>query len=244
TVELKTVDATSITRTNGKASLGISVTASPDGNAVKISDEVRAKLADLRQQLGGDAALTPVFDQAPFVKKSVRSLSTEGALGLLFAVIVILIFLVSLRSTLVTAVSIPLSVVVALIGLWLGEYSLNLLTLGALTIAVGRVVDDSIVVLENIKRHMEYGEDKRHAILTGVREVTGAVVASTLTTVAVFLPIGLVGGLAGELFRPFAITITVALAASLLVALTVVPVLAYWFLRRPKHIAEGQSDEV
>jgi HAE1 family hydrophobic/amphiphilic exporter-1 len=238
-VELKTVDETSITRTNGKPSLGIAVTASPDGNAVKISNEVRDKLAGLQRELGGDAAIIPVFDQAPFVESSIRSLTTEGALGLLFAVLVILIFLVSLRSTLVTAVSIPLSVVVALIALWGGDYSLNLLTLGALTIAVGRVVDDSIVVLENIKRHLEYGEDRRHAILTGVKEVTGAVVASTLTTIAVFLPIGLVGGLAGELFRPFAITIAVALAASLLVALTVVPTLAYWFLRPPKNVRTG-----
>ncbi|MEV6928023.1 efflux RND transporter permease subunit [Dactylosporangium sp. NPDC051485] len=244
TVELKTVEATAITRTNGKPSLGISVTASPDGNAVKISHAVRDKLDDLQKQLGGDTKLTTVFDQAPFVEKSIKSLSTEGALGLLFAVIVILVFLFSLRSTLVTAVSIPLSVVVALIGLWVGDYSLNLLTLGALTIAVGRVVDDSIVVLENIKRHLEYGEEKVHAILTGVREVTGAVVASTLTTVAVFLPIGLVGGLAGELFRPFAITIAVALIASLFVSLTVVPVLAYWFLRRPKALAAEEREAV
>ncbi|GAA2327230.1 efflux RND transporter permease subunit [Dactylosporangium salmoneum] len=244
TVELKTVEATSITRTDGKPSLGISVTASPDGNAVKISHAVRDKLADLQKQLGGDTKLTSVFDQAPFVEKSIKSLSTEGALGLLFAVIVILVFLVSLRSTLVTAVSIPLSVVVALIGLWVGDYSLNLLTLGALTIAVGRVVDDSIVVLENIKRHLEYGEEKIHAILTGVKEVTGAVVASTLTTVAVFLPIGLVGGLAGELFRPFAITIAVALIASLFVSLTVVPVLAYWFLRRPKALSTEEREAV
>ncbi|WP_433209334.1 efflux RND transporter permease subunit [Dactylosporangium sp. CS-047395] len=244
TVELKTVEATSITRTNGKPSLGISVTASPDGNAVKISHAVRDKLADLEKSLGGDARLTSVFDQAPFVESSIKSLSTEGALGLLFAVIVILVFLVSLRSTLVTAVSIPLSVVVALIGLWVGDYSLNLLTLGALTIAVGRVVDDSIVVLENIKRHLEYGEEKIHAILTGVKEVTGAVVASTLTTVAVFLPIGLVGGLAGELFRPFAVTIAVALLASLFVALTVVPVLAYWFLGRRKSATAEEREAI
>ncbi|MFI5911542.1 efflux RND transporter permease subunit [Dactylosporangium sp. NPDC051541] len=245
TVELKTVAATSITRTNGKPSLGIAVTAAPDGNAVKISHAVRDKLADLEKSLGGDTKLTSVFDQAPFVESSIKSLSTEGALGLLFAVIVILVFLFSLRSTIVTAVSIPLSVVVALIGLWVGDYSLNLLTLGALTIAIGRVVDDSIVVLENIKRHLEYGEEKIHAILTGVKEVTGAVVASTLTTVAVFLPIGLVGGLAGELFRPFAVTIAVALLASLFVALTVVPVLAYWFLgRRRSALTEAEREEI
>jgi HAE1 family hydrophobic/amphiphilic exporter-1 len=147
------------------------------------------------------------------------------------AVLVILFFLLSIRSTLVTAVSIPLSVIVALIALWAFDYSLNVLTLGALTIAIGRVVDDSIVVLENIKRHLGYGEPQREAVLIAVKEVAGAVTASTLTTVAVFSPIALVGGLVGQLFAPFAITVTVALVASLFVSLTVIPVLAYWFLK-------------
>ncbi|MFG1890166.1 efflux RND transporter permease subunit [Micromonospora sp. NPDC049051] len=231
TVEQQLAPATAITRTNGKDSLGIMVTASPDGNAVEISHEIRDRLADLRGTSG--AELTVVFDQAPFVEKSIESLTTEGLLGLVMAVVVILVFLLSVRSTVVTAVSIPLSVMVALIALWIGDYSLNLLTLGALTIAVGRVVDDSIVVLENIKRHLEYGEPKREAILTAVREVAGAVTASTLTTVAVFAPIALVGGFVGQLFAPFAITVTVALLASLLVSLTVIPVLAYWFLKPP-----------
>lgn len=220
--------ATSFTRTDGVDSLGIAVTASPEGNPVAISHEVRDKLADLESASG--AKLTVITDQAPFVERSIESLTTEGLLGLIMAVIVILIFLLSLRSTLVTAVSIPLSVLIALIALWVGDYSLNLLTLGALTIAVGRVVDDSIVVLENIKRHLGYGEEKVHAVRSGVKEVAGAVTASTLTTVAVFAPIALVGGFVGQLFAPFAITVTVALVASLFVSLTVVPVLAYWFL--------------
>ena len=175
----------------------------------------------------------PVFDQAPFIEKSIKDLTTEGLLGLGFAVLVILVFLMSVRATLVTAISIPLSLLITFIGLSAAGYSLNILTLGALTIAIGRVVDDSIVVIENIKRHLSYGEDKRTAILTAVREVAGAITASTLTTVAVFLPIAFVGGLAGELFRPFALTVTIALLASLLVSLTIVPVLAYWFLGTP-----------
>ncbi|MGC5329930.1 efflux RND transporter permease subunit [Micromonospora sp. DT62] len=239
TVEQQLAPATAITRTNGKDSLGIAVTASPDGNAVEISHEIRDRLADLREASGTE--LTVVFDQAPFVEKSIESLTTEGLLGLVMAVIVILVFLLSVRSTVVTAVSIPLSVVVALIALWIGDYSLNLLTLGALTIAVGRVVDDSIVVLENIKRHLEYGEPKRQAILAAVREVAGAVTASTLTTVAVFAPIALVGGFVGQLFAPFAITVTVALLASLLVSLTVIPVLAYWFLKPPSGTADDAA---
>ncbi|MGW4641578.1 efflux RND transporter permease subunit [Sphaerisporangium sp. NPDC004334] len=234
TVEEKPADATTITRTNGTPSLGMSLTMTPDGNAVRISHDVRAKLPGLTRALGDAAAITVVFDQAPYVERSIEDLSTEGLLGLVFAVLVILLFLLSLRSTLVTAVSIPMSVVIALIALWAGDYSLNLLTLGALTIAIGRVVDDSIVVLENIKRHLGYGEPKREAVLAAVREVSGAVTASTLTTVAVFLPIAFVGGMIGQLFAPFAITVTVALLASLLVSLTVIPVLAYWFLKTPR----------
>ncbi|MGW0502627.1 efflux RND transporter permease subunit [Micromonospora sp. NPDC003241] len=238
TVSEQLAPATAITRTNGRESLGIAVTADPDGNAVQISHAVADRLDGLRAATG--AELTVVLDQAPFVEKSIKTLSTEGLLGLIMAVVVILVFLLSIRSTVVTAVSIPLSVVVALLALWIGDYSLNLLTLGALTVAVGRVVDDSIVVLENIKRHLTYGGPKREAILTAVREVAGAVTASTLTTVAVFAPIALVGGFVGQLFAPFAITVTVALLASLLVSLTVVPVLAYWFLK-PVTGADGAA---
>ncbi|WP_158853744.1 efflux RND transporter permease subunit [Saccharothrix deserti] len=233
--------STVLTRTDGQATLGVSVTMAADGNAVEISRQVRDKLAEWGE--AADTTLTVAFDQGPEVEKAISGLTTEGLLGLLFAVVVILLFLLSVRSTLVTAVSIPLSVVVALIALYTGDLSLNLLTLGALTIAVGRVVDDSIVVLENIKRHLGYGEDKQRAVLDGVREVSGAVTASTLTTVAVFLPIAFVGGIAGELFGPFSITVTVALLASLLVSLTIVPVLAFWFLKRPSVPSDPEAAE-
>ncbi|MQA80720.1 MAG: MMPL family transporter [Streptosporangiales bacterium] len=235
TVTMTEAKTTTITRTNGKPSLGLLVTAAPDGNNVLISDEIRDRLPDLTDRLGNDTELTVVFDQAPYVKDSIKSLGTEGLLGLIFAVIVILLFLLSLRSTIVTAVSIPMSVLIALIAMWTGDLSLNLLTLGGLTVAVGRVVDDSIVVLENIKRHLAYGEEKQQAVLNGVREVATAITASTLTTVAVFVPIAFISGIVGELFRPFAITVTIALLASLFVALTVIPVLCYWFLGAPKR---------
>ncbi|WP_432173314.1 efflux RND transporter permease subunit [Streptomyces sp. Tue6028] len=233
-VKQEQATADSITRTDGRPSLAVNVTMDHDGSAVAISDAVKDKLPDMRRDLGAGASITVVSDQGPAVSKSIHGLTTEGALGLLFAVLVILVFLASVRSTLVTAVSIPLSVVLALIVLWTRDLSLNMLTLGALTIAIGRVVDDSIVVLENIKRHLGYGEEREEAILKAVREVAGAVTSSTLTTVAVFLPIGLTGGMVGELFGSFSLTVTAALLASLLVSLTVVPVLSYWFLRAPK----------
>ncbi|MER5192794.1 efflux RND transporter permease subunit [Streptomyces sp. NPDC002755] len=234
--------ADSLTRTDGRPSLAVMVTMDHDGSAVAISDAVDAELADLRQDLGPGATITVVSDNGPAVAKAIEGLTTEGALGLLFAVLVILVFLASIRSTLVTAVSIPLSVVLALIVLWTRDLSLNMLTLGALTIAIGRVVDDSIVVLENIKRHLGYGEERQSAIITAVREVAGAVTSSTLTTVAVFLPIGLVGGMVGALFGAFSLTVTAALLASLLVSLTVVPVLSYWFLRAPKGTPEDAEE--
>ncbi|MEU2796831.1 MULTISPECIES: efflux RND transporter permease subunit [unclassified Streptomyces] len=234
--------AVSITRTNGKPSLAVMVTMDNDGSAVAISDAVKDKLPDLRRDLGAGAELTVVSDQGPAVSKSISGLTTEGALGLVFAVVVILVFLASIRSTLVTAVSIPLSIVLALIVLWTRDLSLNMLTLGALTIAIGRVVDDSIVVLENIKRHLGYGEERHAAIINAVKEVAGAVTSATLTTVAVFLPIGLVGGMVGQLFGSFSLTVTAALLASLLVSLTVVPVLSYWFLRAPKGTPEDAAE--
>ncbi|MDO8382018.1 MAG: efflux RND transporter permease subunit [Microbacterium sp.] len=235
-VELVAEEQTSITRANGVEALSILIAGAQDADIVAVSHAVEAALTQLREELP-NIDLTVMFNQAPFIEESIQHLAIEGLLGLVFAIVVILIFLSSVRSTLVTAISIPLSVLVTFIGLSLGGYSLNMLTLGALTIAIGRVVDDSIVVIENIKRHLSYGEPKVSAILDGVREVAGAITSSTLTTVAVFLPIALVGGLVGELFAPFALTVTIAMLSSLLVALTIVPVLSYWFLRQPQSVA-------
>lgn len=222
----------SISRVNGLPALSISLTKTQDGNTVNISHDVAKVLPDLKKKLG-NVTITTLFDQAPYVEKSLHDLTQEGLLGLGFAILIILLFLMSVRSTLVTAISIPTSVLITFIGLNVTGYSLNLFTLSALTIAIGRVVDDSIVVIENINRHISYGEPKLEAIKTAVREVAAAITAATVTTIAVFLPIALVGGLVGQLFRPFAFTFAIALAASLLVSLTIVPVLAYWFMKSP-----------
>jgi len=230
TVAVTNDPVTGISRVNGEPALTIAITKTPAGNTVAVSQAVREMIPKLENALGSNTKFTIAFDQAPFIEESINSLATEGLLGLAFAVIVILLFLLSVRSTIVTAISIPASVLITFIGMQAAGYTLNIITLGALTIAIGRVVDDSIVVIENIKRHIAMGEDKLAAILAAVKEVAGAVTASTATTVAVFLPIALVGDITGELFRPFALTVTIALAASLFVSLTIVPVLAYWFL--------------
>ncbi|WP_323749190.1 efflux RND transporter permease subunit [Curtobacterium sp. VKM Ac-2884] len=225
---------TSISRVDGEQALTISITKTQEANTVDVSKTVRDALPGIEDKIEGDPRFTVVFDQAPYIQQSIDSLAEEGLLGLAFAVIVILVFLLSWRSTLVTAISIPTSVLLAAIGMRAAGYTLNIITLAALTIAIGRVVDDSIVVIENIKRHMVPGVDRHRAVLDAVREVAGAVTASTLTTVAVFLPVAFVAELVGELFRPFAVTVTLALVASLFVSLTIVPVLAYWWLRPPK----------
>lgn len=242
-VALTSAPVTSISRVNGEPALTVAVTKTLDANTVDVSETVRDAIPGLATNLGDGVDLTVVFDQAPFIQQSIDSLAEEGLLGLVFAVIVILVFLLSIRSTIVTAISIPTSVLITFIGLQASGYTLNILTLGALTIAIGRVVDDSIVVIENIKRHLTAGADRLQAITVGVREVAGAITASTVTTVVVFLPLAFVGNITGELFRPFALTVTIALIASLFVALTIVPVLAYWFLRAPKAHKHAGSVE-
>ena len=227
----------SISRVDGEDALSISITKLPAANTVEVSAGVIAALDEIGEAFP-DATFTVIFDQAPFIQQSIETLAVEGLLGLVMAVLVILLFLMSVRSTLVTAISIPTSVLVTFIGLQAFGYSLNILTLGALTIAIGRVVDDSIVVIENIKRHYVGDADKGDAIRLAVREVAMAITASTITTVAVFLPIVFVGDMVGELFRPFAMTVSIAMIASLLVSLTIVPVLAYWFLRPGKPLLD------
>ena len=187
TVTYENAPVTNISRVDGVDVLTLSITKTQDGNTVAVSHGVQDKLDELKQKLGSDVEIKTIFDQAPYVEQSLEDLTTEGMLGLTFAIIVILVFLLSFRSTAVTAISIPTSVLITFIGLYFLDYSLNLFTLSALTIAIGRVVDDSIVVIENINRHLSYGEEKKRAILDAVKEVSGAITAATITTVAVFL---------------------------------------------------------
>jgi HAE1 family hydrophobic/amphiphilic exporter-1 len=243
TVRVGAAPLTAITRTNGRPSIGISVSKSSTGNTVDIANAVAAELPGIRRDLGGAATVTTVIDQSTFIKESISSLLREGLIGAVFAVIVIWLFLRNWRSTLIAGVSIPLSVVGALIILWSRGESLNMLTLGGLTIAIGRLIDDSIVVIENTFRHLQEGDNIRTAAYTGTREVAGAITASTLTTVAVFLPLGFVHGLASEFFRPFALTVTFALLASLLCALTVVPVLASLVLSK-RQVGHREASEI
>ena len=234
TVELDAVATTGYGRTNAKPALTLTVSKTSNANTVEVADAVQAKLAEIAARHTAQLTVTTVQDLSIFIKESRDGLLREGGLGAIFAIITIFLFLLSLRATIVAAISIPLSILTALVMMQLTGVTINIMTLGGLAVAVGRVVDDAIVVLENIYRHRSLGEDRLTAAINGPREVAGAITASTLTTVAVFLPLGFVGGLVSQFFLPFALTVTFALLASLVCALTVVPVLGYLLIDKVK----------
>lgn len=220
-----------MSRAEGQDAVLISVKKTQDGNTAKVARDVTKKLNELKGQLGPNAKVETVYDASISVNESVNGMVREGLLGALFAVIVILLFLRNWRATTVVAFSIPVSVLTALLSMKLFGVTLNAMTLGGLTVAIGRIVDDSIVVVENIFRNISEGAQRTpEMIAQATHEVSSAITASTLTTVAVFLPLGFVSGMVGKIFMPFALTVTVALLASLLVAVTLIPVLAKYFL--------------
>ncbi len=221
-----------ISRTNGQPSLTIDVVKGPDDNTVEVVDAVQAELERIKADLPVDVQFTEISNQGPEIEDSINKLGREVALGAALAVLVILAFLLSVRPTFVTGISIPASLLIGVIVMHWQGMSLNIVTLGGLAISAGRVVDDSIVVMENIYRHIQDGEDRLHAAFEGTKEVALPITIATLTTIAVFAPLGFIGGIVSEFFLPFALVITYALLASLVVALTAVPVLASLLIRR------------
>ena len=224
-------DLAGISRSNGEPSVGLSVTKEREANTVEVSDGVREALDGARSELGS-GGVNVVLDSAEDVEDSVSGLIEKALLGAAFAVVVIFVFLRSLRATLVTAVALPTSVLAALLFSWGEGLTLNILTLAGLTIAVGRVVDDAIVVLENSYRYIqEQGMEPEEAARRGTSEVASAITSSTLCTAAVFLPLGLVGGIVSEFFLPLSLTVAFALLASLIVSVTIIPVLVSLFIK-------------
>jgi HAE1 family hydrophobic/amphiphilic exporter-1 len=232
-IEEREVNASGYARTNGQPSLTVSILKRSGANTIDVADAVEAVFADAEASHGDVVDVAIISDQSQFIRESQTGLVQEGLLGALFAVFVIYVFLRSARTTLVAAISIPLSIMIAIAVFSVAGLSINILTLGGLAVAVGRVVDDSIVVLENIYRHRGLGDSVHDAVINGTREVASAITSSTITTVAVFLPLGFIGGIVSQFFLPFGLAVTFALLASLLVALTVIPVLASWFVGKP-----------
>lgn len=235
-------NAESISKTNGKEAIGIQFTKAPEANTVDVVNEIK----DQTEKLEKDFNLTAVstFDQGEPIEDSINTMLEKAIFGIIFAVIVILLFLRNIRTTIISVVSIPLSLLMAMFFMHQMDISLNILTLGALTVAIGRVIDDSIVVMENIYRRMSLPDEKLHGT-TLVREATRQmfipIFSSTIVTIVVFLPIALVGGMVGELFLPFALAMIFALGASLLVAVTVVPMLAHSLFK--KRLSESYKQE-
>jgi hydrophobic/amphiphilic exporter-1 (mainly G- bacteria), HAE1 family len=224
-------DLVGISRTNGEPSLGLNVVKESDANTVEVAAEVEKVLDDVRDEIGEDQVVV-VANSATDVEESVNGLVEEGLVGAVLAILVIFAFLRSMRATLVTAVSLPTSVLAALLFSWTDNLTLNIITLAGLTIAVGRVVDDAIVVLENSYRYVQNGYGPEEAALKGTTEVASAITSSTLTTTAVFVPLALVGGIVSKFFVPLSLTVALALIASLVVAVTIIPVLVSIFLKR------------
>ncbi|MBM6617031.1 efflux RND transporter permease subunit [Bacillus suaedaesalsae] len=222
-----------MTRVNGKDGLLLIVTKDGNSNAVAISHEVQAQVKAVNKEFD-NVETNIILSTADMVETSVQSMMKEVLLGALFATIVIMVFLRNLKSTLITIVSIPLSLGFTLFLLSKSGVTLNILTLGGVAVAVGRLVDDSIVVIENIFRKSQKEKLTVSLVIEATKEVGSAITSSTLTTVAVFLPMGLLNGSLQEFLLPFALTITYSLLASLLVALTVVPLMSAGLLKNAK----------
>ena len=235
-------DLSGISRTNGEPSLGLNVIKETDANTIEVAADVEKVLDDVRKKIGKDQVVV-VLNSATDVEESVNGLVEEALVGAMLAILVIFAFLRSLRATLVTAVSLPTSVLAALLFSWTDNLTLNIITLAGLTIAVGRVVDDAIVVLENSYRYVQSGYEPEEAALKGTTEVASAITSSTLTTTAVFLPLALVGGIVSKFFVPLSITVALALFASLIVAVTIIPVLVSIFIKGRAGGGEPQDTD-
>ena len=256
-VELTTADPQRISRTNGKPGLSVAIVKDPDSNTADVTEAVSAAMDKMKDEgvIPPNVEVRELSNNGPQVRESLESLLREGSLGFLFAVAVVFIFLLnvrpslmrgialSLRPTAIIAISIPLSVLTGILMMSLfTDISLNFMSLAGLAIAVGRVVDDSIVVLENIYRHIHLGESRFDSAVNGTQEVGAAIISSTLTTVVIFIPLAFISGVVGELFTPFAISVSLALLASTVVAITIVPVLAASLLRRGDFSDDAISD--
>ncbi|MEA2784387.1 MAG: hypothetical protein QOF71_491 [Candidatus Eremiobacteraeota bacterium] len=228
-------------RLDGVPSISMAITAQPDANVLAVSQGVYTKIADFQKRYP-TMHFGVVFDQQGFISAAVVALEHTAIYGAILAVLIILLFLHSLRSTLIVAVSLPISVMGTFFAAYMLGQSLNIMTLGGLALAVGLIVDDAVVVIENIYRHLAMGEPPREAARNATAQIFTAVLASTITVVTVFVPLLLIPGLQGLIFGPFALVIIVGVAISLLVATTTVPMLSSFMLdERTVHASEAQA---
>jgi CzcA family heavy metal efflux pump len=228
---------------NGKNGVYLNVLRVPGGNTLDIVDQVKKAVEDIKPKLPPGMEVHAIFDQSTFVRTSYHGLKQEVVQALVLIALVILLFLQSVRGTVIVSVAIPLSFAITLIVLYATGQTLNAFTLGGLTLAMGRLVDDAVVVLESIHRHQRMGLSPYQAALKGANAVALPVLASTLTTMAVLLPVMLLAGLARKLFAPLAITVAVAMISSYFVSMTVTPIACRYFLGHAEHGRFGKAIE-
>lgn len=231
-------DAETEVHVNGARGIIIGVQKQIGGNTVSTVDNVLKTLPQIQKEVPKGVSIQVVSDQSTFIRKSIKNLQHEAMMGALLAVAIILIFLGSGTSTLIIAHSIPISIISTFVLLHFGNFTLNIMTLGGLALGVGRLVDDAIVVLENISRHLELGESPEEASYKGASEVSKPVIAATITSIIVFLPLAFVKGIAALLFVQMAYTVAFSLLASLFDSLTLVPLLTAKFLKPRKKSAQ------
>lgn len=230
-----------LSRFNGKPAVSIAITKESDANTVDVSDNVRAAIEPILKKVPPGITLTPVSDQAEQVRNSLENLYEEAIHGGLLAILIIFLFLATGRGTLVVAISIPFSVFATVAFMYFSGMTLNMVTMGGIVLALGRIVDDSIIVLENIFSHLEAGEPVVEACVAGTREMSLAIMAATFTNICVFLPILFVGDLVGAIFSDMSVVVMVGLLCSLVVAITVVPMMSSRLLTRHSVRMEGEA---
>ncbi|GLC87626.1 efflux RND transporter permease subunit [Lysinibacillus piscis] len=233
----------SVSRTNGKDAIAIQIVKAQDANTVKVVNAVKDLIKDEEKRIDG-LKVDISLDQGKPIEDSVFTMIEKAVFGGAIAILIILLFLRDFKSTIISIISIPVSVFMALLLLNWMDITLNIMTLGAITVAIGRVIDDSIVVVENIYRRIHLKGEKltgRALIREATIEMFKPILSSTLVTVAVFAPLIFVGGMVGELFMPFALTMSFALGASLLVAITIVPALSHFLFRKKLYGAKQES---
>jgi HAE1 family hydrophobic/amphiphilic exporter-1 len=231
----------SIMRVNGTEAIEIALYKEGDANTVAVATEIKAKLDDLQEELPPNFELVTIYDQSQFISAAIREVQTAAVQGAFLAVLVLFLFLRDMRSTLIVTATIPASVMVTFAAMDVAGITLNVMSLGGIALAIGMLMDNAIVVLENVSRHRAGGKSRIDAARLGASEVGGAVVASTLTTIAVFLPLAFVEGIAGQLFKDQALTVTFALLASLVLAFTLIPMLSAIGTSAGEPDAQGES---
>ena len=233
----------SISRTNGENAIAIQIVKGQEANTVDVVNSVKDLIQEQKEKIEG-LVIDVSLDQGAPIEESVKTMVEKALFGGLIAVLIILLFLRDIKSTIISIVSIPVSIFMAFLLLNWMEITLNIMTLGAVTVAIGRVIDDSIVVVENIYRRLHLKEEKlsgRALVREATIEMFKPILSSTLVTVAVFAPLIFVGGMVGELFMPFALTMTFALGASLIVAITIVPALSHFLFKKKLYSEKTES---